>query len=150
MDKSESTFSRRGLLMAGGAIVAVGALTVPFRQKIAQSAKTLFSSQPRIAGTASLASGSHEQWQALVGSVFAVGGGVRIRLAGVRALQSSGVRPRGLARDRAFVAVFDTLAGATLPGDLIYSAGLARSAPFQIFLSAADSRTPGRMLAVFN
>ncbi|HYJ53617.1 MAG TPA: hypothetical protein VEW04_10650 [Allosphingosinicella sp.] len=97
----------------------------------------------------SLASASYDEWADQVGSTFAVAGGHGMALAGVRALSSSGTRPTGT-RDRAFVALFDVLAGGTMAGDLIYTVSHPESGPFQVFLAATDPRTPRRMLAVFN
>jgi len=37
-----------------------------------------------------------------------------------------------------------------MAGDLIYTVSHPEYGAFPIFLSATDSRTPGRMLAVFN
>lgn len=151
MDKAEPRFSRRALLLAGGGAAAVAALAAPFRKTIARRSRSLVGAQTWLRPQVSLAHASYEDWQALAGSVFVLGGGSLLTLAGVQALQSGGARPPGLARDKAFLAVFDPLAGATLPGDLIYTAGTGEYAPLQIFLSASSDRaTPGRMLAVFN
>lgn len=151
MEKAEPRISRRTLLLAGGGAATVAALAAPLRKTIANRSKSLVRAQPWIWRATSLARASYEEWEALVGSVFSVGGGSQLRLAGIRALESGGARPPGLARDRAFVAMFDTLAGGTLAGDLIYTAALGQYAPLPIFLSASNHPgTPGRMLAVFN
>jgi len=140
------------LLVMGGAVAAVGALAPsPFRNIIAQRTRAMVVAMPRLRGLVSLAQGSFEEWQAQVGSRFAIGGGLTMELSGVRALPSSGARPAGLARDRGFVAFFDPVGGAAMVGDLIYTVNHAQYGPLQIFLSAAPvARAPARMLAVFN
>ncbi len=101
-------------------------------------------------GTTSLAHGNIEDWIAAVGTTFRTVAG-RLRLAGVQPLESDGVRPREVTRTSAFVAVFDALNGAVLPGDLIYSIYASNIAPFDIFLSSAPTaRYPARLHAVFN
>jgi uncharacterized protein DUF6916 len=99
----------------------------------------------------SLADGSYEEWMAQVGAAFSVGGGTVLRLAGVQAFAAAGARPMGLARSRAFVALFDPVGGATMAPDLIYTVNHREYGPLQIFLSAStNTRTPARMIAVFN
>lgn len=152
MDKVESTLSRRNLLLVlGGAVAAAGALAAaPFRNVIAQRARQLVVTVPTLRRALSLANGSYEEWQAQVGSRFAVGGGTVMQLSGVRAFMTTGTLPPG-SRARAFAAFFDPLAGGTMAPDLIYTANHPQYGPLQIFLSAApSSRAPGRMLAVFN
>lgn len=140
------------LLVLGGAVAAAGALAAaPFRNIFTQRARELIVALPRLRRLVSLADGSFEEWQAQVGSRFAVGGGQVMQLTGVRALASAGVRPSSVGRVRAFVAFFDPIAGATMAPDLIYTASHPQYGPLQIFLSAAPAaRAPGRMLAVFN
>lgn len=149
MNKAEPPFSRRTLLLAlGGTTIAAGALVAaPFRSVIARSAGETVGTLP--GGTPLLATASYEEWLACVGSQFIVGG-VAMRLAGVQAFASAGVRPAYL-RQRAFAAFFDPVGTQTMAGDLIYTATLAEYAPLEIFLSVGDSpQTPARMLAVFN
>ena len=149
--ETESNVSRRSLLLVAGGVAAAGALAAsPARTVIAQGAQDLLGSRGGTPRIASLASASYEQWLSQVGAVFAVGGGVRLMLSGVKALSSSGARPANL-RSRAFAAFFDPAGGSTLAGDLIYTVTHAQHGPLQLFLSASpDTRTPARMLAVFN
>jgi len=150
--KTESNVSRRSLLLVAGGVAAAGALAPsPVRNVIARGAQDLLGSSSATPRIASLATASYEQWLGQVGSEFALGGGVRMQLSGVRALASGGERPSSLPRDRAFVAFFEPAAGQTIAGDLIYSVSHARHGALQLFLSASpDPRTPARMLAVFN
>lgn len=153
MEKNTGALNRRKMmLITGGAIAGAGALiAAPFRAEIAATARRVLTSVPLGRGLLSLANAGYEEWAAQVGSVFTLGGGTRITLAGVRPLPSSGTRPAGLGRDRAFVAVFEPARGQSLAGDLIYTANHSEYGPLPLFLSAAsDARTPGRMLAVFN
>ena len=97
-----------------------------------------------------LASGEIGQWAAQVGTEF-TSGAFRLRLAGVRPLPSAGARPPSVARQRAFLAVFDVTAGGPMPGDLTYRMSARRDGPLDIFISsAATSEFPNRMAAVFN
>jgi hypothetical protein len=99
----------------------------------------------------SLANGSYDEWLGEVGTIFSLGGGTSMRLAGVQPFAGAGSRPVVLARGSAFLVVFDLLDGQTMAGDLIYTAHHPLYGPLQIFLSASsDPRTPGRMTAVFN
>ena len=153
MENAGRILSRRNLLLVlGGAVAAVGALAAaPFRNVVGQSTRALIAGQPWARGMLSLADGSYEEWLAQVGSVFAAGGGYGIRLAGVRPLASTGIRPRGVSRARAFLAVFDVTGGGSMAGDLIYTVSHPQYGPLPIFLSAsADPNMRGRMLAVFN
>lgn len=153
MDKAESRFSRRNvLLVMGGAVAAAGAFAaIPFRAVITQRARQLVVALPQLRRLVSLANGSYEEWQTQVGSRFAIGGGQAMQLSGVRALASTGARPADVGRARAFVAFFDPLGGSNMAPDLIYTANHAQYGPLQIFLSAAPAqRAAGRMLAVFN
>lgn len=153
MNQTNSRFSRRNvLLVLGGAVAAAGAFAAsPFRSIVTQRARELVVALPRLRRLVSLAGGSFEEWQAQVGSRFAIGGGQAMQLSGVRALPSSGARPSGVDRARAFVAFFEPMGGGTMAPDLIYTVNHAQYGPLQIFLSAAPAaRAPGRMLAVFN
>jgi hypothetical protein len=111
----------------------------------------LVAARPWTRRAISLGSAGYDEWAVQVGSVFAIGGGTSMRLTGVRALESGGSRPIRLARDSAFLAVFDPLGGATMAGNLIYTAVHPEHGALMMFLTASsDSRTPARMLAVFN
>lgn len=153
MDKKESALTRRRMmLITGGAIAGAGALiAAPFREQIAATARRVLISMPLGRRFVSLADAGYEEWARQVGSVFSLGDGTRLTLAGVRALPSSGARPTDLGRDRAFVALFDPGRGRSPATDLIHNATHAQYGPLPLFLSAAsDQRAPGRMLAVFN
>ena len=152
MNQVETTLSRRNLLLAVGGATAVGALLVaPFGRSVARRTGNLARSLTGTTRTLSLAHGSYELWLGLVGSVFALGDGTRMRLIGVRAFAGEGARPPELKRARAFVAAFDALGGATPAGDIIHTASHALHGSIPIFLTASrDPRRPARMLAVFN
>lgn len=152
MDKTDGALSRRKMmLITGGAIAGAGALiAAPFSEEIAATARQVLTSTPLGRGFVSLADAGYDEWAAQVGSVFTLGDGTHLTLAGVRAFPSAGARPR-LGRDRAFVALFDAGRGQGAAADLIHRASHAEYGPLPLFLSAAgDPRTPGRMLAVFN
>jgi len=151
MDKVETRLSRRNVLLGVGGASVVGALfAAPIGTSIVRGTKSLARSVTSPTPTLSLANGSYDLWAGLVGSVFALGDGSRMQLVGVRAFPEGGTRPANL-RARAFVAVFDPLGGARPASDIIYTANHALHGPVPIFLAAAsDSRTPARMLAVFN
>jgi hypothetical protein len=153
MKNADNKLSRRHvLLVTGGAAVAAGAvLASPLRTSVERGARELAVAQPWLRPMLSLANASYDEWAAQVGSVFAIGGATGMRLAGVQALNSGGVRPSSLVRTQAFVAMFDPIGGGTMAGDLIYTANHPQYGPLAIFLQAsADARTPARMLAVFN
>jgi hypothetical protein len=153
MDKTESALTRRRMmLITGGAIAGASALiAAPFREEIAATARQVLTSTPLGRGFVSLANAGYEEWERQVGSVFTLGDGTRLTLAGVRAFPSPGARPAGLGRDRAFVALFDPGRGQSAATDLIHNATHPEYGPLPLFLSAAsDARTPRRILAVFN
>jgi len=152
MEKTDGALTRRKMmLITGGAVAGAGALiAAPFREEIAGAARQVLTSTSLLRGFVSLANAGYEEWAAQVGSVFTLGDGTRLTLAGVRAFPSAGLRPRG-GRDRAFVALFDAGGGHSVAADLIQTANHGEYGPLPLFLSAAgDARTPGRMLAVFN
>ena len=97
-----------------------------------------------------MATGEMDHWAGKVGTEF-TSAGFRLRLAGVQAFASPGVRPADVTRDRAFLAVFDVLSGGQMPGDLIYALASAGIAPLDVFVNSSVSREyPNRMSAVFN
>ena len=152
MEKTESALTRRRMmLITGGAVAGAGALiAAPFREEIAATVRQVVTSTPLGRGLVSLATAGYDEWAAQVGSIFTLGDGTRLTLAGVRAFPSTGLRPRG-GRDRAFVALFDAAGGRSPAPDLIQTANHAQYGPLPLFLSATgDPRMPGRMLAVFN
>jgi hypothetical protein len=152
MEKTESALTRRRMmLITGGAVAGAGALiAAPFREEIAATVRQVVTSTPLGRGFVSLANAGYDEWAAQVGSIFTLGDGTRLTLAGVRAFPSAGLRPR-CGRDRAFVALFDAGAGRSVAPDLIQTANHAQYGPLPLFLSSAsDPRTPGRMHAVFN
>ena len=152
MEKTDGALTRRKMmLITGGAVAGAGALiAAPFREEIAATVRQVVTSSPVGRGLVSLANAGYDEWAAQVGSIFTLGDGTRLTLAGVRAFPSAGVRPRG-GRDRAFVAQFDAGNGNSPAPDLIHTANHAQYGPLPLFLSATgDPRTTGRMLAVFN
>lgn len=97
-----------------------------------------------------LAVGEIDQWSRMVGTRFQASG-YRLALAGVRPLASSGRRPANVARQKAFLAVFDVLDGQDMPGNMIHSMSAAGRGALDVFLtSAASTEFPRRMHAVFN
>lgn len=142
--------SRRNVMIAGGGAAVAGlgvvALT-PLGNPVKSKAREVLASSGIGRSMLSLTDGTVAEWQAQVGSTFAIAGGMSLRLAGVQPMNSDGARPLGVTRRSAFVAVFDSASGQSLPGDLIYTASHPQYGPMQIFLSEAS---PGRMLAVFN
>ena len=97
-----------------------------------------------------LKTGGLDAWTRMRGSEF-VAAGFRLKFLGVRPLMSEGERPPEVARQSAFLAVFEILAGGEMPGDLIYSLSTRGVAPFDVFLSSgASTQFPNRMHAVFN
>lgn len=139
------------MLVAGGAVAGASALlAAPARDQIRNVARSVIVNSGVGSGFLSLADGTYDEWQGQVGSIFALGGGSRIRLAGVRPLLTSGARPQGL-RTQSFAAFFEPLRGHTVAPDLIYTATHVAYGPLPLFLaSASERRAPGRMVAVFN
>jgi len=153
MDQPVTGVSRRNMLIAGGgAVAAIGAFAAsPLANPLTAKARELVASQSWARRFLSLAGGGYEEWQALVGSTFSLGGGSTMRLSGVQPLASTGDRPLAVTRRAAFQAVFDLPRGQSLAGDLIYTATHSQYGPFQVFLSAsAGAGMPARMTAVFN
>lgn len=155
MDQAKRFLSRRKLLfvLGGTASVAGAAMFKPIRAVLARNVRQAVARQPLLRRLIlSLANAGYDEWIDLVGTSFTLGGGTVMQLVGVEPLAIGGsARPITLARDRAFLAHFDTLYGQTMAGDLIYVANHQQYGPLQIFLSAsADPRTPRRMMAVFN
>ena len=74
-------------------------------------------------------------------------GTAALKLIAVKPLNSDGHRPANVARDRAFVAVFDG-GRATPDGDRIYAVNHQASGEMAIFLSPAAGN--GHIEAVFN
>lgn len=153
MQKPAIGLSRRNVMIAGGGTVAaIGAFAAsPLSNPLVSEVRGALAGQAWVRGILSLANGTFEEWQSLVGANFSLGGGATMRLAGVRALQTSGSRPYGVARRQAFLAVFEPGAGQSMASDLIYTATHAQFGPVQLFMSNAPAaRAPARMHAVFN
>lgn len=151
--KPVNRLSRRNVMIAGGGTVAaIGAFAAsPLSNPLKSEVRGMLAGQDWARGMLSLANGTFEEWQSLVGSTFSLGGGSTMRLAGVSALQSSGERPYGVARRQAFLAVFEPARGQSMASDLIYTATHAQYGPVQLFMTAAPApRAPERMHAVFN
>ena len=149
MEQARSTLSRRNILITLGAAVAgtVALAGTALRPVITRQARRVLASTPLTRGMLSLSQAEMTEWSDQIGSVFNIGGGYQLKLAGIQPLQSDGVRPSSL-RDRAFAAVFDVTRGSALPGDLIYTLSHPQYGPLQLFLSSTGN--PRRMLAIFN
>ena len=150
--QSKTRLSRRNVMIAGGgaAIAGIGVVALtPLGNPVKARAREALAGSSWGRSMLSLADGTMAEWQAQVGSTFAVGGGTTMRLAGVRAMSSSGERPLSVTRRSAFAAYFDVLGGRSLPGELIYTVSHPQYGPLQIFLSESGA-APRRMLAVFN
>jgi len=98
----------------------------------------------------SLAKAGMNEWSQQVGSDFTVraeGGAAAVRLESVKPLMSAGRRPAGLARDRAFEAVFASAAGTALPaGDRMYPVNHSKYGAMDVYFSPSGQK----MGAVFN
>ena len=128
---------RKMMLITGGAIAGAGALiAAPFREEIAATARQVLTSTPLGRGLVSLANAGYEEWSAQVGSVFTLGDGTRLTLAGVRAFPSAGRRPRSAVTGRSWPC-FDAGSGRNVAPDLIQTANHADYGPLPLFLSAA-------------
>ena len=105
MERAASTISRRNVVvgLASLAVTAVAATTL-FKPSAGDGARRLLAGNRFTRRFLSLASAEQAEWAAQVGSDFTVEGGYRMRLVGVRPLASSGARPAGLSRSRAFAA----------------------------------------------
>jgi hypothetical protein len=154
MDKAGSFLSRRKLLVGAGGVaaVAIAVKESPFGAVVDRTARDIARREPLLRGSMlSLAQAGYEEWTDQVGSIFNVGGGDSLKLVGVAPFESTGARPVGLARDRAFLAKFDVQNGGSMAGDLIYTVVHPQYGAMQVFLSASsDPRLPNRMNAVFN
>ena len=149
MERAAPSFSRRNILvgLAGIAVAGVVATSRLFPAG-ERSARRLLASNGFTRRFLSLADAEAGEWAMQVGSVFALDGGQRLKLAGIRPLMSAGTRPPEVARERAFLAVFDVLGGAAIPADLIHTAHHRQYGRLPLFLSASGS--PRVMHAVFN
>jgi hypothetical protein len=149
MDRSDSTPSRRNVLIGVGAAAVAAVVATPLlRPGMGDATRRVLAGNRFTRRFLSLATAGQAEWAAQVGSVFTAEGGYRLRLAGVRPLASSGARPPEVARRSAFVAVFDVLNGMTMPGEMIYNLRHGDYGRLPVFLNASDE--PRRMLAVFN
>ncbi|HST37354.1 MAG TPA: hypothetical protein VLK25_12085 [Allosphingosinicella sp.] len=149
----KSRLSRRNVLVAGGGTVAaVGAFAIsPLSNPLVSEMRSALAGQTLVRGLFSLANGTYEEWQSLVGSTFSLGGGTTMRLTGVSPLLSSGTRPYSVARRQAFLGVFEPGPRQSMAGDLIYTATHPQYGPVQLFLTnAPPAAGPTRMHAVFN
>jgi len=134
-----------GGLCASGALGAFAFAAVRTQQSSpAQTSATTTQVQSTTLATAEM-----DRWSRMVGSEFTTAG-FSLKLMGVQALNSAGVRPPEVTRDAAFVAIFDVLSGGYMPGDLIYRM-TSRSQVLDVFLNNAFTpQFPRRMHAVFN
>jgi hypothetical protein len=142
---------RKMMLVTGSAVAGAGALVAaPFRAQIKNVARGTIVSTGFGRAFLSLANADYDEWLSVVGSSFSLGGRTNVQLVGVRALPTSGRKPQGV-RGQGFAAFFDPPRGQSVAPDLIYTATHSQYGPTQIYLAAtSDSRTPGRMVAVFN
>lgn len=149
---TEKGLSRRKMmLVTGGAVAGASALmAAPFREPIKSTARSALVNSGIGRSFLSLGNGNYEEWLSVVGSTFSLGGRTNVQLVGVRALPTSGARPRGV-RAQGFAAFFEPAAGQSVAPDLIYTATHSSYGPMQLFLAGTgDARTPRRMVAVFN
>ncbi|HEV2865577.1 MAG TPA: hypothetical protein VGX37_03610 [Allosphingosinicella sp.] len=149
MERAVLPLSRRNILAGLTAAAVAGVIAATsFNQTAGRGARRLLATNPLTRHFLSLATAEHQEWQAQVGSEFAVDGGYKLRLAGVEPLASRGIRPPEVTRHSAFIAVFEVVGNAAMPGDLIYSAAHPQYGRLPLFLTASE--TPRRMLALFN
>ena len=150
---AEAPAASRRKFIAGIAVgvAALGAVAAPALNR------TWFRRDARGAGSwwgrqsVALEKAGLNEWSRHVGSDFvakAEGGTATLKLVSVKPLKSAGERPQGVARDHAFVAVFDAGSGAPPPGDRIYAVNHAVSGDMSIYLSPAAPS--GNIEAVFN
>lgn len=149
MKLTDLNLSRRNTLVAlGGTAVAAGVVFAASSTNSLSQSGGGSTSTSASRTTVNLATAGYDTWLAQVGTKF-TGAGYTLKLSGLSALNSTGVRPDGL-RDRAFALNFDVAQGLTMAGDLIYTISHPQYGPLQIFLSATGPATPSRMIAVFN
>jgi len=149
MDRAAPSHSRRNILLGLTGIAVAGIVaTARLFPSAEQRTRRILASNPLTRQFLSLADAEQAEWARQVGSVFSVDGGYRLKLLGIQPLPSLGARPADVTRERAFAAVFQVLDGATMAGDLIYSASHSQYGGLPLFLSVTDS--PSRMIAVFN
>jgi hypothetical protein len=131
-------------MCASGLLGAFSFAAVRTQQQLAKGQQPAGQTQ-----TQSLATSEMDRWSRMVGDEF-TGGGFRLKLKGVQALNSKGDRPPEVTRDAAFLAVFEVLSGGFMPGDLIYRMS-TRNQALDVFLGNASTRAfPNQMHAVFN
>jgi len=148
MDRAALSPTRRNILIGAAGLAVAGIIaTARLVPSVEQRTRRMLASNRFTRQFLSLAEAEQAEWAAQVGSVFTIEGGYRLKLAGVQPLPSTGRRPAEL-RDRAFAAVFEVLGGATMSGDLIYTASHSQYGSLPLFLSVTGS--PSRMIAVFN
>lgn len=152
MPKSESTVSRRNLLvgLAGTAAVGVGAVaaTDAGQQQVEAFRQLLWKRQPG-RRDARLASATVDDWALQIGSLFHTSTGHTLKLTDVRQFGGQNKRPAGL-RDRSFVAGFEIVAGnAPLPRELTFRVTHPNGGTFDMFNTAGGPDKPKRRLAVF-
>lgn len=148
MTNSKAALTRRHVVIGLAGTGAIGIAAAAPTGKLARAGLgALTGRKPGTSRPASLANASYAEWVRAVGAIFALDGGYRLRLTGVRAMGSSTNRSalRGL-RTHAFTATFQVLGGQTMGGDLIYTATYGRDS-FPLFLSATG--TGSRMQAAF-
>lgn len=150
MTDVSSSLSRRKLLATIGGVGVAGAVAAPsFGFELSAALRQTAVQNGWARQFYSLADAGQDEWARQVGSIFRTAAGY-LKLTEVRALPSSGDRPREVSRQSAFVAFFEPI-GVDVASDLIYSAEHIQYGSLDIFLSdASTARAPARMQAVFN
>lgn len=106
------------------------------------------SQRPSASPRRDLARGTMADWQAHVGTRFALGAGASLRLVAVEPLCGGGPNP---GRGECFAAVFEASDGRAPAGDAIYRLETAGASPLALHLgSRAGRRGRMRYVAVFN
>ena len=149
MERAAPSPSRRNVLLGLAGVAAAGLVaTARWIPSAEERTRRILASNPVTRRFLSLANAEQGEWAQQVGSEFRVEGGYRLKLAGIESSRSIGERPQQVTRRRGFIAVFDVLDGASMAGDLIYSASHSQYGSLPLFLSASGS--PSRMFAIFN
>lgn len=129
---------RRAMLAGATAAAACAALAQPARAAV-----------PLPIASRVLATAEAGQWRAALGELFLADteiGRVMLRLVSVAPLSADPGRPRGLARNEGFTAIFMAVGGRLPPGNVAYRLNSTRYAPMDVFFGPATDR----LTAVFN
>jgi hypothetical protein len=148
--------SRRNLLLGlGGGSVAAAAIAAPVLQLALAKGGTAKTASWWDRTFSSLRDGGVQEWSALVGESFSLaapGGATALKLIAVKAMPSTGLRPKSVARAQAFRAVFETAASARVPaGDRIYELTHRAHSPLQMYMSPSVlAGKKAQLVAIFN